>query len=45
MVKGIEKLSKEEALEMAAPWRPYRSVATMLFWHYYIQKKNIKILH
>jgi DNA-3-methyladenine glycosylase II len=45
MVKGIDKLSKEEALEMAAPWRPYRSIATMLFWHYYIKKKNIKILH
>jgi len=45
MVKGIDKLSKEQALEMAEAWKPYRSVATMLFWHYYIKKKNIRILH
>ena len=45
MVKGMDTLSKEEALEMAEPWKPYRSVATMLFWHYYIKKKNIRILH
>jgi DNA-3-methyladenine glycosylase II len=45
MVKGMDTLSKEEALEMAEPWKPYRSIATMLFWHYYIKKKNIRILH
>ncbi len=45
MVKGLDKLSKEEALDMAEAWKPYRSIATMLFWHYYIKKKNIKILH
>jgi DNA-3-methyladenine glycosylase II len=45
MVKGIDTLSKEQALAMAEPWKPYRSIATMLFWHYYIKKKNIRILH
>jgi DNA-3-methyladenine glycosylase II len=45
MVKGMDKLSKEQALEMAEEWKPYRSIATMLFWHYYIKKKNIRILH
>lgn len=45
MVNGLDKLSKEEALDMAEAWKPYRSIATMLFWHYYIKKKNIKILH
>ncbi|HJW16981.1 MAG TPA: hypothetical protein VJ499_07665 [Flavisolibacter sp.] len=45
MVKGIDTLSKEQALAMSEPWKPYRSIATMLFWHYYIKKKNIKILH
>ncbi|HEU4902948.1 MAG TPA: DNA-3-methyladenine glycosylase 2 family protein [Flavisolibacter sp.] len=44
MITG-EKLSKEQMTEMAAPWKPYRSVATMLLWHFYIRKKNIKILH
>jgi len=45
MVKELDKLTKEQALEMAEAWKPYRSVATMLFWHYYIKKKNIRILH
>jgi DNA-3-methyladenine glycosylase II len=42
----IEKpLTKEEILKLSANWKPYRSVATMIFWHYYIKKKNIKLLH
>lgn len=40
-----EKLPKETLLEQAEAWRPYRSVATMMLWHYYIRKKNIKLLH
>lgn len=45
MVKGIQFATKEELLELSQKWKPYRSIATMLFWHYYIKKKNIKILH
>jgi DNA-3-methyladenine glycosylase II len=45
MVKGLETLTKEEALAMSKKWQPYRSFATLLFWHYYIKKKNIKLLH
>ena len=45
MVKGRNAITKEEILEMAEAWRPYRSMATMLFWHYYIKKKNIRLLH
>ena len=45
MVKGIKEVSKEELLSMAEAWKPLRSMATMLFWHYYIKKKNIKLLH
>jgi DNA-3-methyladenine glycosylase II len=45
MVKEIQSITKEELLELSKKWKPYRSVATMLFWHYYIKKKNIKILH
>jgi DNA-3-methyladenine glycosylase II len=46
-LKEIKKLPsqtpKEEIIEMAEKWKPYRSIATMLFWHYYIQKRGIKI--
>lgn len=37
--------TKDEMLKLAEPWQPYRSFATMLLWHYYIQKRGIKILH
>ncbi|MBB1284787.1 DNA-3-methyladenine glycosylase 2 family protein [Flavisolibacter sp. BT320] len=40
-----EKMTKETILQRAEAWRPYRSIATMLLWHYYIQKKNIRLLH
>jgi DNA-3-methyladenine glycosylase II len=45
MVKGLPSVTKEELLELSKKWKGYRSIATMLFWHYYIKKKNIKILH
>lgn len=45
MVKQKPSLTKEDLLKMSKKWRPYSSIATMLFWHHYIQKKNIKILH
>lgn len=45
MVRGIQSITKEELLELSQKWKPYRSIVTMLFWHYYIKKKNIKILH
>ena len=45
MVKQLPTVTKEEIVEMSVKWKPYRSIATMLFWHYYIKKKNIKILH
>lgn len=45
MVKQLPTATKEELIQMSERWKPYRSIATMLFWHYYIKKKNIKILH
>lgn len=45
MVKQLPTVTKEEIVEMSVKWKPCRSIATMLFWHYYIKKKNIKILH
>ena len=44
--KEIKQLKKdtpaETILAMAESWRPYRSIATMILWHYYLQKKGIE---
>jgi len=45
MLMHLDKPVKEELLAIAEPWRPYRTIATMILWHYYIKKKNIKLLH
>ena len=45
MVKQLSSITKDELGELSKKWKPYRSITTMLFWHYYIKKKNIKILH
>jgi DNA-3-methyladenine glycosylase II len=37
------KAGKEEMLAIAENWRPYRTVASMMLWHAYIQKKGIKV--
>jgi DNA-3-methyladenine glycosylase II len=46
-LKEIKKLpkdiSKEKMLKMAEPWRPYRTIASMILWHSYIKKRNIKL--
>lgn len=45
-VKGLPAHTpREDLLDIAEAWRPYRSIATMLLWHSYIQKRNIKLLH
>ena len=36
-------ITKEKMLTIAEPWRPYRSVASMILWHAYIQKRGIKL--
>lgn len=46
-LKEIKQLhphsTKESMLAIAEPWRPYRSVASMILWHAYIQKRGIKL--
>jgi DNA-3-methyladenine glycosylase II len=43
-IKQLPKhTSKEDILALAESWRPHRSVATMLLWHSYIEKRGIKI--
>lgn len=43
MAKSITTIDKIELLHIAKKWQPYRSIATMIFWHYYIKKKKIKL--
>jgi DNA-3-methyladenine glycosylase II len=45
MLKNQSSLTKDELMNLSEPWKPFRSVATMMLWHYYIKKKNIKLLH
>ncbi len=43
-VKRLHKnISREEMLKIAEPWRPYRTIAAMILWHAYIQKRGIKL--
>jgi len=37
------KTTKEEMLAIAESWRPYRTIASMILWHAYIQRKGIKV--
>jgi DNA-3-methyladenine glycosylase II len=34
---------KQEMMEYVEQWSPYRTAATYLLWHYYLQKRNRKI--
>jgi DNA-3-methyladenine glycosylase II len=43
MAKQIDPIDKAELLHIAKKWQPYRTIATMILWHYYIKKKNIKL--
>ncbi len=44
-VKGLERTAKKaEMLAVAEPWRPYRTIATMILWHYYITKRGLKVI-
>lgn len=43
-VKQLHRqVTKEEMLSIAEPWRPYRTIAAMILWHAYIQKRGIKL--
>ncbi|MBL7708152.1 MAG: DNA-3-methyladenine glycosylase 2 family protein [Chitinophagaceae bacterium] len=43
-VKRLPKdTSKEKMLAIAEPWRPYRTIASMILWHAYIKKRGIKL--
>lgn len=44
VVKTIKELtcvvSKEEIIGHSEKWKPYRSLATYFFWHYYLRKRK-----
>ena len=43
-VKQLSKdINKEEMQAIAESWRPYRTIAAMILWHAYIQKRGIKL--
>lgn len=46
-LKEVKRLkphtTREKMLKIAEPWRPYRTVAAMILWHAYIQKRGIKL--
>ena len=40
-VKGLESRPSADEMEaLAAPWRPWRSVAARLFWHDYLSRRG-----
>ena len=42
-IKQLDKnIPGEESLRIAEQWKPYRSIATMMLWHYYIKKRGLK---
>ena len=42
-VKGLPPATtREEVIAIAAQWHPYRTVATMLLWHYYLSSPKRK---
>ncbi len=51
LVKSLKELKQlpahtdqRELLEVAELWRPYRTIATMLLWHRYIQQRKMTVL-
>ena len=46
-LKEVKRLNghttKEDMLAIAEPWRPYRTIASMILWHAYIRKRGIKL--
>ena len=36
--KRLSQVTKEELVTITAQWQPYRTIATMLLWHYYLSQ-------
>ena len=45
-MKELLDIHEKEAMEIhAIQWSPYRSYATFLLWHYYLNKRNRTIVY
>lgn len=45
-IKELLDIHEKDAMEIhAQKWVPYRSMATFLLWHYYLNKRNRKIVY
>ncbi|MDX1956539.1 MAG: DNA-3-methyladenine glycosylase 2 family protein [Chitinophagaceae bacterium] len=46
-IKHVKALAphttKTELEDISQAWKPYRTIATMLFWHHYINRKGLRI--
>lgn len=41
-IKGLAHATpRDELIEIAEAWKPYRTVATMMLWHYYLSRRRI----
>lgn len=40
----FDRHSKEEMVSLTENWKPFRSYATYLLWHYYLNKRNRKLV-
>jgi len=38
-----DDISKEDMLEIAAQWRPNRTIAAMILWHDYMQRRKVTV--
>jgi DNA-3-methyladenine glycosylase II len=41
-LSGESRPTSNEFLEIAEGWRPYRSAAARLLWHYYLSEKRLQ---
>jgi DNA-3-methyladenine glycosylase II len=42
--KGLpDNISQEKMLSIAEAWRPNRTIASMILWHDYMQRKRVKV--
>lgn len=37
-------VSRDTLLQIAEPWRPYRTIAAMILWHAYIKKRKMRVV-
>lgn len=43
-IKQADKLlTRDNIILLSEQWKPHRSIATMLLWHYYIQKRGLRV--